>query len=83
MKLIELKNIIDRYIESNPRYEEYDVRIEVIRKGAVGGTPTVDIKSIHPGFDWDNHKFIIHTNVPIKEISVEDKRDINIDNIIN
>lgn len=79
MKLKDLKQILDAYADT---YGDWDVRIEVTRRNAMGGTPTVDIRAIAPGFDWDHHKIIVRTEVPLKEITKEEKRDINIDDVI-
>lgn len=80
MKLRELR---DRLNSIDSRHDDDEVLVEVVRRGAVGGTPAVKVKSANRGFDWDNGRFIIHTEVPLKEISLDEKRDINIDTIID
>jgi non-homologous end joining protein Ku len=79
MRVKELREILNRIPE---RHDDDEVCVEVFRKNAMGGTPTVRVRSIHNGFDWDRGKFIIHTETDLKEISKEEKRDINIDTII-
>jgi len=80
MKLKDLKNLLNNM---SSRHDDDDVLVEVTRKGAVGGTPAVKVRSANSGFDWDNGRFIIRTEVPLKEITLEEKRDINIDTIIS
>jgi len=49
---------------------DLDLCIEVKGDG-FGGTPTVDIKMVYAGFDWDKGKLII---IPEKPLAVmEDK----------
>jgi len=43
---------------------DLDVRIEVTGIG-FGGTPTVDIKSVHAGFDWDKGKLLLTPENPL------------------
>lgn len=80
MTVKELRELLNNMPE---HYDNNTVCVEVFRKGAVGGTPCVGIRSVHNGFDWNNHKCIIHTDRDITEISKEDKRDINIDSILD
>lgn len=60
MKLRKLKKIVDIYVENLQDYQDPNVVVAVKGSG-VGGTPCVDVKSAHVGFDWDSGKFIIHT----------------------
>lgn len=80
MKVKELRDLLNSMPE---HYDDNTVCVEVFRKNAVGGTPVVGIRSINNGFDWDNHKCIIRTDVDLIEITKEEKRDINIDRIIS
>lgn len=60
MKLTELKEKIDLYASTIKPHNDPDVVIEVkMPFTTVGGTPSVTVKSIRSGFDWDNGKFFI------------------------
>ena len=80
MKVKELRDLLNSMTEY---HDNEEVCVEVFRKNAIGGTPTVKIRSINSGFDWNKGKFIIRTETDLMEISKEDKRDINIDQIIS
>jgi hypothetical protein len=58
VKLTELKDLIDGYvqfIEDDP-----DVVIAItLPYSTVGATPTVPVKLVSNGFDWDKGKFIL------------------------
>lgn len=80
---MKLKELRDKLNAMNSHHDDDEVLVEVVRRGAVGGTPAVKVRSANSGFDWDNGRFIIHTDVPLKEITLDEKRDINIDKIID
>ncbi len=80
MKVKELREMLNNM---DPRQYENEVCVEVVRKGSMGGTPTVRVRSGFNGFDWDSGRFILHTFEPVMEIKKEDKRDIIIDDIID
>ena len=46
-----------------------EVCIPIQTVNAFGGTPCVDIKSAHKGFDWDDTKFMLY---PEKDVSLTD-----------
>jgi len=72
MTLEELKQKIDRlYQLSTMQHKdpsEINVGIVVTRIGAVGPTPTVELKSISLGFDWNSGKCLVHTDENLREI---------------
>jgi len=45
------------------------VCIPIQTVNACGGTPCIDIKSAHKGFDWDDTKFMLY---PEKDLSLTD-----------
>jgi hypothetical protein len=64
MKLSELKKYIDRHLE----YERDDPNVVIQIKlpyNTVGAQPTVQVKSVQMGFDWDAGKFIITPEEPL------------------
>lgn len=65
MKLKELKEIVDHLLEVNPRNENLDVVIP-IEKESYGGTPSVNVKSLHNGIDWNNGKLFINPDNKLK-----------------
>ena len=60
MKLSEFKEKIDLYASTLKPHNDPDVVVEVkMPFTTAGGTPSVNVKSIRSGFDWDNGKFFI------------------------
>ena len=60
MKLRELKQLVDRAVETARDYEDHEVVIAVkLPNTTVGAIPMVAVKSVNKGFDWENGKFII------------------------
>jgi hypothetical protein len=58
MKLSELKAIIDRKVQ----FMKYDQDVVISTKlpySTVGAMPTVPVRLVANGFDWENGKFII------------------------
>ncbi|MGK3404274.1 hypothetical protein ACSLNT_29605, partial [Escherichia coli] len=41
------------------RSRDMDVTIVVHSPGSIGSTPSVEVQSIHAGFDWDSGKVLI------------------------
>ncbi len=59
MKFSELKRLVDLY-HRDGHYEDPEVVIQVkLPYSTVGAQPTVKVKSVQMGFDWDSGKFII------------------------
>jgi hypothetical protein len=64
MKLSELKQYVDLYYR--PGHEDPEVVIKIkLPYSTVGGTPTVKIKNVSMGFDWDRGKFIFRPEKPL------------------
>ena len=75
MTLSELRDVIDRVIENYNRYgggREVVASIVVRVPGAIGGTPTVNVKSIQAGFDWDNGKLLIYPEKDLRTIEADE-----------
>jgi hypothetical protein len=87
MNLEELKRAVDFAYDRATGYasrdnpENYTVVIPVYRVGSVGGTPSVVVKSLSVGFDWDRGKIFINPESRLREIdrdeikSLQDKYD--------
>ena len=68
MKLIDLKNIVDRTIELSGRNKDLDVKIpNKSEKGVFGGTPTIHVKGVRKGIDWNSKIFFIEPELSINE----------------
>lgn len=79
MRVKELRD----YLNSLESYHDNDVIcVRVFDPKTFGGTPTVSIKSIHNGFDWDSGRHIIVTDPEVIRLKTEEKRDIIIDDIV-
>ena len=77
-----VKELKDKLNSMHEIYDDNIICVKVIRRGSMGGTPTVGVRSISNGFDWDSRRCIIHTDKDIIEIPTNEKRDIIIDDII-
>ena len=70
MKLSELHKLVTYQYDPN-HYEDPEVVIKIkLPYSTVGRQPTVPVKSMHMGFDWDNGKFIIY---PEEELTPSDR----------
>ena len=65
MKLSELKKIVDEYVKMHQDYDDPEIRIVISSHNSVGGTPTVGVKNMYCGFDWDAGKMMIFTDKPV------------------
>ena len=72
----ELKSFIDNIAENHKRELESTVEIVIVSQGSIGGTPTVKIKDIACGFDWDNGKLLIFTEEPVIKLTQEELEDV-------
>lgn len=53
-----------------------DVTIVVHSPGSIGSTPSVEVQSIHAGFDWDSGKVLIFPSQPLTTLTPEQITDI-------
>lgn len=77
MTLSQLKEIVDWHYNNQlkngyPHPTDTRVGIVVQTVGSIGGTPTVDIKSIYAGFDWDNGKLLIYPEKDLRTIEADE-----------
>jgi len=64
MKLSELKRFVDRALEYER--DDPDVVIQIkLPYSTVGARPSVGVKSVQKGFDWDAGKFILTPEEPL------------------
>jgi hypothetical protein len=69
MKLSELKLFVDQHLQ----YTIEDPRVVIQIKlpySTVGAQPTVEVKSVNMGFDWDDGKFIL---TPEEQLTPSDR----------
>jgi rubrerythrin len=69
MKLSELKQVIELYKSHTPEWKDEELVVVVKTSGSVGGTPSVKVKSLHSGFDWDSGKLMIYTEEPVMKVN--------------
>jgi len=70
MKLSELKRLVDLH-HRDGHYEDPEVVIKInLPYSTVGGLPTVKVKTMWMGFDWDHGKFII---TPEEDLTPSDR----------
>ncbi|HCO2363615.1 TPA: hypothetical protein N7N97_002393, partial [Escherichia coli] len=55
---------------------DMDVTIVVHSPGSIGSTPSVEVQSIHAGFDWDSGKVLIFPSQPLTTLTPEQITDI-------
>lgn len=55
---------------------DMDIKIVVHSPGSVGATPTVDVKSIQAGFDWDAGQVMIFPAQSLTMLTTEQVADI-------
>lgn len=70
MKFSELTRLC--HLLANDRYA--DIKVEIVIKkpfDTIGGTPSVPVKNMYMGFDWDNGKFLIYPEENLMEYDVD------------
>ena len=66
MKLSELKALIERHTQFMRAYEDPEVVIKIkMPYSTVGASPSVKVKDVQMGFDWDAGKFILTPEEPL------------------
>lgn len=55
------------------RLDTMTVQVIVHRPGSIGGTPTVHLKSIGAGFDWDAGKVMLRLTEDVSQITQEER----------
>ncbi|EDA7897953.1 hypothetical protein A4O06_19765 [Salmonella enterica subsp. enterica serovar Typhimurium] len=78
-KFSELVNriLLNRILSNNHSHRrDMDVMIVVHSPGSIGSTPSVEVQSIHAGFDWDSGKVLIFPAQPLTTLTPEQITDI-------
>ncbi|NPH86136.1 ead/Ea22-like family protein, partial [Escherichia coli] len=68
---------VNRILSNNHSHRrDMDVTIVVHSPGSIGSTPSVEVQSIHAGFDWDSGKVLIFPAQPLTTLTPEQITDI-------
>ncbi|HDH9330590.1 TPA: hypothetical protein PJR46_005686, partial [Escherichia coli] len=60
MKFSKFSELVNRILFNNHSHRrDMDVTIVVHSPGSIGSTPSVEVQSIHAGFDWDSGTVLI------------------------
>ncbi|HFZ6050066.1 TPA: hypothetical protein ACILI3_002710 [Escherichia coli] len=77
MKFSKFSELVNRILSNNHSHRrDMDVTIVVHSPGSIGSTPTVEVQSIHAGFDWDSGKVLIFPAQPLTTLTPEQITDI-------
>ncbi len=77
MKFSKFSELVNRILSNNHRHRrDMDVTIVVHSPGSIGSTPSVEVQSIHAGFDWDSGKVLIFPTQPLTTLTPEQITDI-------
>ncbi|MDH7181129.1 hypothetical protein QE529_13760 [Escherichia coli] len=77
MKFSKFSELVNRILSNNhSHHRDMDVTIVVHSPGSIGSTPSVEVQSIHAGFDWDSGKVMIFPAQPLTTLTPEQITDI-------
>lgn len=77
MKFYKFSELVNRILSNNHSHRrDMDVTIVVHSPGSIGSTPSVEVQSIHAGFDWDSGKVLIFPAQPLTTLTPEQITDI-------
>ena len=77
MKFSKFSELVNRILSNNHSHRrDMDVTIVVHSTGSIGSTPSVEVQSIHAGFDWDSGKVLIFPAQPLTTLTPEQITDI-------
>ncbi|WP_171865314.1 hypothetical protein [Escherichia coli] len=77
MKFSKFSELVNRLLSNNHSdRRDMDVTIVVHSPGSIGSTPSIEVQSIHAGFDWDSGKVLIFPAQPLTTLTPEQITDI-------
>ena len=77
MKFSKFSELVNRILSNNHSHRrDMDVTIVIHSPGSIGSTPSVEVQSIHAGFDWDSGKVLIFPSQPLTTLTPEQITDI-------
>ncbi|HBD2603793.1 hypothetical protein [Enterobacter kobei] len=69
MELQEAKEALDSF---HPHKASAPLRLVIHQPGGIGGTPTVGVKAIHAGFDWDSNTILIYPEEQLTRLTPDE-----------
>lgn len=72
----DLKVFLDHVEKNYPRELDSSIEIAIVSQGSIGGMPTVKIRDMAFGIDWDTGKLIIYTEDPVIKLTPEELQDV-------
>ncbi|MBC8949857.1 hypothetical protein [Xenorhabdus sp. TS4] len=69
MELQEAKGALDIL---HPHKASAPLRLVIHQPGGIGGTPTVGMKAIHAGFDWDSNTILIYPEEQLTRLTPDE-----------
>ncbi|EME6223986.1 hypothetical protein VY664_003213 [Salmonella enterica subsp. enterica serovar Cerro] len=76
MKFSKFSELVNRILSNNHSHRrDMDVTIVVHSPGSIGSTPSIEVQSIHAGFDWDSGKVLIFPAQPLTTLTPEQITD--------
>lgn len=67
---MKVEELIERLMSSGPGYDRIrDWDVVIPRKQlstSIGGRPSIGIKAVHPGFDWDSGSVFLYPEVDVR-----------------
>ncbi|EFB3709151.1 DUF551 domain-containing protein [Escherichia coli] len=77
MKFSKFSELVNRILSNKHSQRcDMDVTIVIHSPGSIGSTPSVEVQSIHAGFDWDSGKVLIFPAQPLTTLTPEQITDI-------
>lgn len=77
MKFSKFSELVNRILSNNHSHRrDMDVTIVVHSPGSIGSTPSVEVQSIHAGFDWDSGQVMIFPAQQLTTLTPEQVADI-------
>ena len=77
MKFSKFSELVNRILSNNHSHRrDMHVTIVIHSPGSIGSTPSVEVQSIHAGFDWDSGKVLIFPAQPLTTLTPEQITDI-------
>ncbi|HGZ2292568.1 TPA: hypothetical protein ACN03A_000378 [Shigella boydii] len=77
MKFSKFSELVNRILSNNHSHRrDMDVTIVVHSPSSIGSTPSVEVQSIHAGFDWDSGKVLIFPAQALTTLTPEQITDI-------
>ncbi|ELV7418946.1 DUF551 domain-containing protein [Escherichia coli] len=77
MKFSKFSELVNCILSNNHSHRrDMDVTIVIHSPGSIGSTPSVEVQSIHAGFDWDSGKVLIFPAQPLTTLTPEQITDI-------